>query len=116
MKVLVSGPTGMLGPALLPRLTAVGHPAGRAAGRRGRLRGRDRTGRELVVEAAGFAGQRGIGENSDLWPETPSGGLAPAAYRAAFGTALALQILGLGWFALSRRSPPGPAKDDRDRS
>ena len=67
------------------------------------LAGRVNTGLNLLVFVTAFAGQWGIGAIIDLWPETAAGGYAAPGYRAAFGTMLGIQVLGLAWYALFRR-------------
>jgi MFS family permease len=69
----------------------------------GALSGRANTAMNLVIFAAAFVVQSGIGGLIDLYPRIASGGYPPEAYRSAFGAFLALQVLGLGWFLA--RSP-----------
>lgn len=52
---------------------------------------------------AAFAVQWGVGVIVGRWPVTASGGYHPAAYRAAFGVVLLLQLLSAAWFWCSGR-------------
>jgi nitrate/nitrite transporter NarK len=63
--------------------------------------GRVNTGLNLLVFAAVFAIQYGMGEVIDLWPQ--DGGYPPLAYRVAFGGMLALQCLSLFWLVAAPR-------------
>ena len=85
------GTTGILPYAVLPQCFP---PA---------LAGRVITGLNVLVFVTAFLGQWGIGAVIDLWPQTSSGGYAAAAYQAAFGGFLVLQVLALLWFALFRK-------------
>jgi predicted MFS family arabinose efflux permease len=73
------------------------------------LTGRVNTAVNLMVFVAAFAAQWGIGSVINLWPVSPSGGYAPAGYRAAFSVMLFLQVAAFLWFwvagrIISRRS------------
>ncbi len=63
-----------------------------------RLTGRANTSLNLLVFAASFAAQWGLGVIINLWPAVPDGGYAPPAYQAGFGLMAALQVLGILWF------------------
>ncbi len=68
------------------------------------LSGRANTAMNLVIFAAAFALQAGIGRIIDLYPRTASGGYAPEAYRAGFGLCIALQVVALAYFLYTRRA------------
>ncbi len=85
------GTSGILTYAALPR----NFPA--------ELAGRVITSLNVIVFAAAFAVQWGIGAIIDLWPPAASGGYAPEGYRAAFAAVLGLQVLALGWFVVFGR-------------
>lgn len=72
------------------------------------LAGRVITGINVLVFAAAFLAQWGIGAIIDLWPETAAGGYAPQGYRAAFGAILGLQAAGMLWIAVFRKGHLGP--------
>ncbi len=63
-----------------------------------RLTGRANTSLNLLVFAASFAAQWGLGIIINLWPAAPGGRYAPPAYQASFGLMAALQALGFLWF------------------
>ncbi len=65
------------------------------------LAGRVNTGLNVMVFVTAFGGQWGIGEVINLWPTSPHGNYAPAAYKAGFGLMLALQILSVLWFIMA---------------
>jgi len=67
------------------------------------LAGRVNTGLNVLVFVGAFAMQWGIGAIIELWPTTPEGGYAPAAYQTAFGIILSLQLVALGWYLAFRR-------------
>lgn len=72
------------------------------------LSGRVNTGLNLMVFLAAFAAQWGIGVVISFWSVSATGGYPEAAYQAAFGVMLALQLLGLAWYLLPgllRRAP-----------
>jgi predicted MFS family arabinose efflux permease len=79
------GASGMLGYAIVTRRFPVG------------MAGRVNTGLNVMVFAAAFAVQSGIGAVID-WL-SPRGGFSPEGYRTAFGVVLALQCLALIWMA-----------------
>jgi MFS family permease len=60
--------------------------------------GRTNTAVNLSAFVGAFAAQYAIGGIIDRFPPAAGGGYVPAAYQAAFGTLLALQIAGLLWF------------------
>ncbi len=68
------------------------------------LAGRVSTGLNLMIFVAAFALQWGIGAIIRAFPPADGGGYAPAGYDAAFTVVLALQVAGLVWFALFRRT------------
>ncbi len=59
--------------------------------------GRANTALNLLVFLAAFAAQYAIGLVIDQWPAV-DGGSPPAAYTAAFGMVLAVQLAALAWF------------------
>jgi MFS family permease len=67
------------------------------------LAGRVSTSFNLLVFAASFAGQWGMGAVIGLWTPTPQGQYNPDAYAASFGLMMALQIVGMIWFFATRR-------------
>jgi len=73
------------------------------------LAGRVNTALNLLVFSTAFVGQWGIGAIIDYWPAA-GGGYELAGYSAAFGTALGLQVLALGWFWISGRGVVNPAR------
>ena len=74
-------------------------------GFRRELAGRVVTGLNVIVFAAAFAGQWGIGAVIDLWPQTATGGYDADSYQAAFAMMLALQVLALAWLAAFKKAP-----------
>jgi len=60
--------------------------------------GRVNTGLNVFVFAGIFLAQFAMGAIIDLWPLAADGGYRPEAYRAAFGTFLALEALAFVWF------------------
>ena len=71
------------------------------------LSGRANTAMNLVLFLFAFGAQYAIGAIIDLFPATPTGGYAPAGYRAGFGVFFAAQLLALLWFLLGRRALQG---------
>jgi MFS family permease len=67
------------------------------------LAGRVNTALNLLVFVAAFAGQWGIGAILERYSETSSPGGAAAGYQIGFGLLLAVQILGLIWYAFNHR-------------
>jgi predicted MFS family arabinose efflux permease len=67
------------------------------------LTGRASTGMNLMVFAAAFALQWGMGEVINLWPATADGGYAAPGYRVAFAAALVLQAIALAWLVAGGR-------------
>lgn len=71
------------------------------------LAGRVTTALNFLVFVGAFAAQWGLGAIISLWPA--DGGHYPlAAYRAAFGTVLALDLAALAWFFAGRHRLTGP--------
>ncbi len=68
--------------------------------------GRANTAMNLLIFAAAFALQAGIGWIIDRYPKTAGGGYALEAYQAGFGLCLALQLVALGYYFYSRRRGP----------
>lgn len=67
------------------------------------LSGRANSAMNLMIFATAFVAQWAIGAIIDLFPPAASGGFSLAAYRAAFGTFLALQIAGLLFYLPAHR-------------
>lgn len=65
--------------------------------------GRSNTGLNVLLFGSAFAAQYAIGAVIDLWPVTAAGGYAPESYQAAFGMAMATQVLALLWFVWAGR-------------
>ena len=65
--------------------------------------GRANTGVNVLVFTLAFTIQAAVGWVIDLWPAAESGGYPPAAYQAAFGAALAVQLAAYLWFLLAPR-------------
>jgi predicted MFS family arabinose efflux permease len=65
--------------------------------------GRANTAMNLLIFAAAFVLQWGIGRIIDLYPKPPGGGYAPEAYRAGFGVCIALQLTAIAYFIYRRR-------------
>ena len=70
--------------------------------------GRANTAINFVSFVGAFAAQYAVGGIIDLFPAGAEGTYIPAAYRAAFGTLLALQIAGFLWYLYAFRRV-GPA-------
>ena len=68
------------------------------------LAGRVNSGINVMVFAAAFAAQWGIGVVIGLWANSGADGYAATGYRAAFVVMLALQLLALAWFVIFRRA------------
>ncbi|MEP4884907.1 MAG: MFS transporter, partial [Alphaproteobacteria bacterium] len=66
------------------------------------LAGRASTAQNLLIFAAAFALQWGMGEIINLWPVGADGAYSVMGYRAAFGIALALQVAAFVWMLLRR--------------
>jgi predicted MFS family arabinose efflux permease len=62
------------------------------------LSGRANSSMNLMIFVTAFVAQWSMGTIIDLFPRTPAGGFPPDAYRAAFGTFLALELLGLVFY------------------
>lgn len=62
------------------------------------MSGRVITALNLMVFAAAFAVQWGMGAIIDLWPPTPEGGYAREGYQVSFAVLLVLQSAALVWF------------------
>jgi len=73
------------------------------------LAGRLNTTLNVMVFTAAFAAQWGMGAVVALWPGETPGAYALEGYRTAFAVMLALQALGLAWFASFRRPGAPPA-------
>jgi hypothetical protein len=67
--------------------------------------GRVNTGLNVLVFLGAFVMQYAMGAIIDLWPPTVDAGYVPASYRAAFGSALALQAAAFLWFLVAGRRP-----------
>jgi predicted MFS family arabinose efflux permease len=67
------------------------------------LSGRANSAMNLMIFVTAFLAQWLIGVIIDLFPRTASGGFPLVAYQAAFGTFLALEVLGLLWYLPARR-------------
>jgi hypothetical protein len=65
--------------------------------------GRAQSTANLLLFAAAWALQWGIGAALDLFPRSAEGGVDPAGYHWAFGTVLALQILAVIWYLRPNR-------------
>ena len=65
--------------------------------------GRANTAINFISFVGAFVAQYAVGGIIDLFPSGPGGTYIPAAYRAAFGTLLALQIVGFLWFLYAFR-------------
>ena len=65
--------------------------------------GRAQTAANLLLFSTAFAMQYAIGAIIELFPRTAVGGYAPESYAAAFGAALALQLLTLVWYLVNYR-------------
>ncbi len=74
--------------------------------------GRANTAINFVSFVGAFAAQYAVGGIIDLFPAGPGDTYIPAAYRAAFGTLLALQIAGFLWFLYAFRRVGRPAASD----
>ncbi|MBS27782.1 MAG: MFS transporter [Alphaproteobacteria bacterium] len=70
------------------------------------LAGRASTALNLMVFGAAFALQWGMGEVINIWPTGADGSYAAAGYQAAFGIALALQIVAFAWMLIRRPQAP----------
>lgn len=70
--------------------------------------GRANTSANFVSFSGAFLGQYLIGWVMDLFPRQQGGGYAAAAYDYAFGSLLALEILGLLWFLYAHRRTAAP--------
>jgi predicted MFS family arabinose efflux permease len=65
--------------------------------------GRVNAGMNMLVVGFAFVVQYAIGAIIGLWPQTPAGGYPATAYSAAFGSALAIQVLSFVWFLWGAR-------------
>lgn len=74
------------------------------------LSGRASTALNLLVFSGAFATQYAIGAIIELFPAGAQGGGSPLGYKAAFGTFLALQALGVLWYLLTARWAPVESK------
>jgi len=66
------------------------------------LAGRASTAQNLLIFAAAFALQWGMGEVINIWPVAADGAYSVIGYRAAFGVALALQAAAFVWMVVYR--------------
>lgn len=66
------------------------------------LAGRANTAQNLMIFAMAFVLQWGMGEIINIWPVNAGGGYAQVGYQAAFGVALALQVLAFLWMLHGR--------------
>jgi MFS family permease len=64
------------------------------------LSGRVSTGINVLVFAAAFAAQWGIGAVIALFPVSAAGNYSPQGYQASFGILLVLQAVCLAWYAV----------------
>jgi predicted MFS family arabinose efflux permease len=85
-----TGTTGVLSFSVLARAFPV------------ELAGRASTALNLWIFVFAFALQWGMGEMINLWPTAADGGYDTEGYRAAFGLALALQVVAFSWMMLVR--------------
>ncbi|MGE0152518.1 MAG: MFS transporter [Reyranellaceae bacterium] len=69
------------------------------------LSGRVTTSCNMLMFAAAFALQYGMGEIISLWQRGPEGAYPAIAYSAAFAVALALQAVTYVWLILPQRQP-----------
>lgn len=69
--------------------------------------GRVATGMNLFLFGGVFLTQFLMGKIIDLWPPIASGGYDPAAYFAAFGLILGLQLVAFIWFLVPSGGPRG---------
>ena len=67
------------------------------------LSGRVNTSLNLLICLAAFASQSGIGAIIERWSAGLEDGFAPAGYRAAFFTVLAVELISLLWLTATRR-------------
>ena len=72
--------------------------------------GRANTAINVIVFVLAFGIQWAIGWVIDLWPSGTEGGYPPAAYQAALGAALAIQILAYLWFLIYRPRVAEPGR------
>ncbi|TNF52994.1 MAG: MFS transporter [Gammaproteobacteria bacterium] len=77
------------------------------------LAGRVNTALNLLVFIGAFVLQWGLGAVIGLWP-LATGGYALAGYRVAFGAALALQVVALGWFWYASHASRDPGRPSQD--
>ena len=74
------------------------------------MAGRVNSAVNVFTFAGMFTGQWAVGLVLSLWPQTPSGGYAPEAYRWALGLLWLVQFAGLAWLWTGRRIfEPGSA-------
>ena len=89
----VFGATGTAGVVVFSVLARVFPPE---------LAGRASTAQNLLIFAAAFALQWGMGEVINIWPVAADGAYSVMGYRAAFGIALALQVAAFAWMLVYR--------------
>lgn len=76
------------------------------------LVGRANTAQNMMVFAAAFAAQWGIGAVINLWPSVAEGRYVPAAHQAAFFVMIGLQLVAFAWFLVARYRPPSTVDKD----
>jgi predicted MFS family arabinose efflux permease len=76
------------------------------------MSGRANAAMNLIIFGTAFVAQWTIGRIIDLFPRTAAGGFPLEAYQAAFGTFIALEILGLLWYLPARQRLIGGRKAD----
>jgi MFS family permease len=64
--------------------------------------GRANTAMNLIIFAAAFFIQSGIGAIIGMYPRLPSGGYGPEAYQMGFGVFLVIQLVALIWYLRHR--------------
>ena len=72
------------------------------------LVGRANTAINMLIFVTALASQWGLGMIINLWPVAPDGRYAPPAYQWGFGLLLALQVMGMIYFIISK--PKGRAQ------
>jgi hypothetical protein len=80
------------------------------------LAGRVSTGLNVIVFAAAFAVQWGIGAVIARFPVTAAGHYAPQGYQTSFAILLALQAACLAWYCLGTEARQGTSQLKNSRS
>lgn len=80
------------------------------------LAGRVTTAINLLVFIAAFAGQWAIGAIIDFCSKAGQSSLSPTGFRLGFGLMLALQLVGLGYFIVSKPGDDADGRPVRDDS